>query len=34
MTNGNLPRLHVLSFNEITRDSKVEIVGIIADSGQ
>ena len=32
MTAGNLPRLVVLSFNEITRDTKVEIVGIINDS--
>lgn len=33
LTTGNLPRLHVLSFNEITRDTKVEIVGIITDNG-
>jgi len=32
MTAGNLPRLVVLSFNEITRDTKVEIVGIVSDS--
>ena len=32
MTAANLPRLVVLSFNEITRDTKVEIVGIVADS--
>ncbi len=31
MTAGNLPRLHVLSFNEITRDTKVEILGIVSD---
>jgi flagellar biosynthesis protein FlhA len=31
MTSGNLPRLVVMSFNEITRDTKVEIVGIIND---
>lgn len=31
MTAGNLPRLTVLSFNEITRDTRVEIVGIVAD---
>jgi flagellar biosynthesis protein FlhA len=31
MTAGNLPRLHVLSFNEITRDTKVEILGIVPD---
>ena len=32
LTAGNLPRLTVLSFNEITRDTKVEIVGIVNDS--
>jgi flagellar biosynthesis protein FlhA len=32
MTIANLPRLVVMSFNEITRDTKVEIVGIINDS--
>jgi flagellar biosynthesis protein FlhA len=32
MTAGNLPRLAVLSFNEITRDTKVEIVGIVNDA--
>jgi flagellar biosynthesis protein FlhA len=32
MTAGNLPRLHVLSFNEITRDTKVEILGIVPDA--
>jgi flagellar biosynthesis protein FlhA len=32
MTAASLPRLVVLSFNEITRDTKVEIVGIVADS--
>jgi flagellar biosynthesis protein FlhA len=32
MTAGNLPRLVVLSFNEITRDTKVEIVGIVSDT--
>jgi len=31
MTAGNLPRLHVLSFNEITRDTKVEILGVVPD---
>jgi flagellar biosynthesis protein FlhA len=30
LTSGNLPRLIVLSFNEITRDTKVEIVGIVS----
>ena len=28
MTAANLPRLVVMSFNEVTRDTKVEIVGI------
>jgi len=32
MTAANLPRLVVLSFNEITRDTKVEIVGIVSDT--
>ena len=32
MTSANLPRLIVMSFNEITRDTKVEIVGIVNDS--
>jgi len=32
MTSGNLPRLVVMSFNEITRDTKVEIVGIVNDA--
>jgi flagellar biosynthesis protein FlhA len=31
MTAANLPRLVVMSFNEVTRDTKVEIVGIIND---
>ncbi len=31
MTAGNLPRLVVLSFSEVTRDTKVEIVGIVSD---
>ena len=31
MTTANLPRLAVMSFNEVTRDTKVEIVGIIND---
>ena len=31
MTAANLPRLHVLSFGEITRDTKVEIVGIVSE---
>ncbi|MEX2176759.1 MAG: flagellar biosynthesis protein FlhA [Pirellulaceae bacterium] len=32
MTAPNLPRLHVISFNEVTRDTKVEIVGIVSDA--
>jgi flagellar biosynthesis protein FlhA len=32
LTAANLPRLIVLSFNEVTRDTKVEIVGIVNDS--
>src|SRR5688572_32899645 len=32
LTSGNIPRLIVMSFNEVTRDTKVEIVGIINDS--
>jgi flagellar biosynthesis protein FlhA len=32
MTSANVPRLIVLSFNEVTRDTKVEIVGIVSDS--
>ncbi len=32
MTAANLPRLHVLSFNEVTRDTKVEIVGIVNEA--
>lgn len=32
MTAVNLPRLVVLSFNEVTRDTKVEIVGIVNEA--
>jgi flagellar biosynthesis protein FlhA len=32
MTAANVPRLIVLSFNEVTRDTKVEIVGIVSDA--
>ena len=32
MTEANLPQLVVLSFNEITRDTKVEIVGMVNDA--
>jgi flagellar biosynthesis protein FlhA len=31
LTAANLPRLHVLSYNEITRDTKVEIVSVAQD---
>lgn len=31
MTSGNLSRLVVLSFNEITRDTRVEMMGLIPD---
>ena len=32
MTSANLPRLIVMSYSEITRDTKVEIVGIVNDT--
>jgi flagellar biosynthesis protein FlhA len=32
MTAANLPRLVLLSFNEVTRDTKVEIVGIVSET--
>ena len=32
MTSANLPRLIVMSYSEITRDTKVEIVGIVNDA--
>jgi flagellar biosynthesis protein FlhA len=32
MTSGNLSRLIVLSFNEVTRDTRVEIMGIVPDT--
>ena len=32
MTAANLPRLVVLSYNEITRDTKIESVGIVQDA--
>jgi flagellar biosynthesis protein FlhA len=31
LTAGNLPSLHVLSYNEITRDTRIESVGIVND---
>ena len=32
LTSTNVPRLVVLSYNEITRDTKIESVGIVADA--
>jgi flagellar biosynthesis protein FlhA len=32
LTSANLPNLHVLSYNEITRDTKIESVGIVSDA--
>jgi flagellar biosynthesis protein FlhA len=32
MTAAHLPRLHVLSYNEVTRDSRIEAVGIVHDA--
>ena len=32
MTSTNLPKLHILSYNEITRDTKIEAVGIVTDA--
>jgi flagellar biosynthesis protein FlhA len=32
MTSANLPRLIVMSYSEITRDTKVEIVGIVNET--
>ncbi len=32
LTSSNLPYLHVLSYNEITRDTRIEAVGIISDA--
>ncbi len=31
ITAANLPRLHVLSYNEVTRDTRVEAVAMVAD---
>jgi flagellar biosynthesis protein FlhA len=31
ITAGALPRLHILSYNEITRDTQIESVGLVAD---
>ena len=32
ITSGALPRLHILSYNEITRDTQIESVGLVADA--
>ncbi|NLX55954.1 MAG: flagellar biosynthesis protein FlhA [Planctomycetaceae bacterium] len=32
LTAGNLPNVHVLSYNEITRDTQIESVGIVNDA--
>jgi flagellar biosynthesis protein FlhA len=32
MTAANLPNLHILSYNEVTRDTKIEAVGIVTDA--
>jgi flagellar biosynthesis protein FlhA len=32
LTAGALPRLHVLSYNEITRDTQIESVGLVVDA--
>jgi flagellar biosynthesis protein FlhA len=32
MTAANIPLLHVLSYNEITRDTKIDSVGIVTDA--
>ena len=32
MTSSNLPRLVVLSYNEVTRDTQIESVGIVTDA--
>jgi flagellar biosynthesis protein FlhA len=32
LTQANLPKLHVLSYNEITRDTRIESVGIVTDA--
>jgi flagellar biosynthesis protein FlhA len=31
LTESHLPRLVVLSYNEITRDTQIESVGVVAD---
>ncbi len=32
LTVGSLPRLHVLSYNEVTRDTQIESVGLVSDA--
>jgi len=32
MTENHLPQLVVLSFNEVTRDTKIVTVGMVADN--
>jgi flagellar biosynthesis protein FlhA len=32
MTSAHLPRLVVMSFNEVTRDTKVEVVGVVGEA--
>jgi flagellar biosynthesis protein FlhA len=34
LTQAHLPKLVVLSYNEITRDTKIESVGLVADTGK
>ncbi|MGE0759663.1 MAG: flagellar biosynthesis protein FlhA [Pirellulaceae bacterium] len=34
LTQANLPRLVVLSYNEITRDTKIESVGLVTEGGR
>ena len=33
LTSASLPRLHVLSYNEITKDTRIESLGLISDVG-
>ena len=34
LTSATLPRLNVLSYNEITRDTKIESIGIVTEAGK
>ena len=34
MTCSHLPQLMVLSYNEITRDTQIESLGLVADTGR